>query len=182
MERTLLTTVQDILYLLNINGNTKEYQTKIKLLPNEELHVLKTMKLRQAQHQHRNRKQNTTTALPTIASPNISGPTPDSLNVDVVAVDVWEGFMHEVRRNETDSRYKLIEWLVNNIKMKTSLLDAEPWNETLKGERETALSKLDKATKCLKPIDETLMIWKLPCHGQKYLLSNVPEQVRKPNT
>ena len=156
MERTLLTTVQDIVYLLNMNGNTKEYQTKVKLLPNDEMQVLKTMKLRQAQHQHRTKNMNQ----PKVRACTIKTPPLASLAVDVATVDVWEGFLNEVRRNESESRYKLIEWLVNDVKKKTSSLDEEPCNEKMGDEVATALSKLDKATQCLSPINETLMTWR----------------------
>ena len=131
------------------------------MLPDEEQQVLKTMKLRQAQHQHKNKKINTNTisTKPRLAVDwEAVFPTDASCkNIASVSVDVWDGFLEAVKQNETESRYNFIVWLVNDIKIKTSLLDAEPWNEILKDELETALSKLDKATRCLS---ETLMTWK----------------------
>ena len=64
-------------------------------------------------------------------------------------------------RNETDSRFELIERLVTDIKRKRSLLDAEPWHQILKGDVEIIISKFDKATQCLNPTHETLMKWKV---------------------
>jgi len=58
-SKPLLNIVQDIMYLLTLNGNTSEYQTKAKELNPDELQVLKTIKAKQAKTQHKTKsKQN----------------------------------------------------------------------------------------------------------------------------
>ena len=58
-SKPLLNIVQDIMYLLTLNGNTSEYQTKAKELNPDELQVLKTIKAKQAKQQHKTKcKQN----------------------------------------------------------------------------------------------------------------------------
>ena len=52
MTKPLLNTVRDIVYLLGLNGNTKEYQTKKRLLNTEELAALKQLKKEQAKTTH----------------------------------------------------------------------------------------------------------------------------------
>ena len=53
MERHLLHTVQDIIYLLSINGNTKAYQDKLKQLNEVEKLVLKKLKAQQANERYK---------------------------------------------------------------------------------------------------------------------------------
>lgn len=55
-------------YYIFLHGNTQELQTQAKLLPDKELHVLKTLKLRQAQDQRWATKLNTTTSTRTTAA------------------------------------------------------------------------------------------------------------------
>ena len=57
MTKPLLETVKNIIYLLSLNGNTKEYQYRKKQLSNEEQLVLNKLKQQKARNIHNTVKQ-----------------------------------------------------------------------------------------------------------------------------
>ena len=53
MVRTLLNTVEDMIYLLSLNGNTKEHKQRASLLNDEEQAILKKLKAKKYKQQHK---------------------------------------------------------------------------------------------------------------------------------
>jgi len=67
MTKPLIETVKDIIYLLSVNGNTKEYQLRKKLLNSEEQLVLNKLKQQKARNIHKIFKESKMTSLDMIS-------------------------------------------------------------------------------------------------------------------
>ena len=122
-SKPLLNIVQDIMYLLTLNGNTSEYQTKAKELNPDELQVLKTIKAKQAKQQHKTKcKQNKPVKDEVEKLPDLKGLAFDMANLTAIGDTGWNYLLFTKQRAGADFSVKLTNL---SETVRESLLEAE---------------------------------------------------------
>jgi hypothetical protein len=121
MPRGLFNTVEDIIFLLGISGNTKEYKTRKAKLNDEEVEVLRKLKAKKAKQKHLQLKErNDRISLSSKSSSAEYYNIADDDDIDDVVEDVANDVAEDVAKDEPKTRcdiipHECIEMLINDI-------------------------------------------------------------------